>query len=143
MDHHCPWVANCIGFRNYKYFMNMLIYTSLATLIISSTSAPVLVAALKSDEINSMVAYYIITSYLLTSSLCFVITGFLCFHLWLVLKQYTTIEFCEKKANHDIVYKKSPYNLNYCDNFKTVMGDNILFWFLPICKNSDGLTLVF
>ena len=26
MDHHCPFINNCIGFYNYKYFMCMLVY---------------------------------------------------------------------------------------------------------------------
>lgn len=28
MDHHCNWMYNCIGLKNYKYFLVFLIYAS-------------------------------------------------------------------------------------------------------------------
>lgn len=70
MDHHCPWVANCVGFYNYKFFLNMLFHTAMTTLVVLTTSYPIVPAVLASEKTNQMVAYYIMTSYILDVALC-------------------------------------------------------------------------
>ena len=69
----------------------------------------------------------------------FIITFFLLFHLWLISKQFTTIEYCEKRTKSGGVFaEKSPYDLGCYQNFKTILGSNMLLWFFPVNRELKG-----
>lgn len=90
--------------------MNMLLYTSLSCLLIVFSSYELVATVLQREDLDYRVAFFIVTAYVLACVFGFLITGFYFFHLWLILNQYTTIEFCEKKGNDDLFKRSSPYD---------------------------------
>ena len=59
---------------------------------------------------------------------------FLCYHIYLIGFQYTTIEYFEKRRSKKSQVSKSPYDVGFYKNFKNTLGNNPLVWLIPIGK---------
>mmetsp|Transcript_66782 Transcript_66782/g.149984 ORF Transcript_66782/g.149984 Transcript_66782/m.149984 type:complete len:379 (+) Transcript_66782:143-1279(+) len=140
MDHHCPWIYNCVGFRNHKYFFLLLFYTSIACHIIVWTMLETVRRA-TNPATPFMTMFLVLFGETLASFLGILVTVFFGFHIWLMLKAMTTIEFCEKSMKRTR-YDASAYDRGVLGNIQAVLGDEWMFWLLP-CSAPAGRGLSF
>merc|ERR1719321_1576943 len=141
MDHHCPWIYNCVGFKNHKFFFLLLWFTVLDCHLIAWTMFESVQASVEVDT-PFLTMFLLLFGETLASFLGILVTAFFCFHIWLMFKAMTTIEFCEKSLKK-VGYKDSPYDMGPYGNIVIVLGPYPWLWFFPVAnpaENGDGLT---
>jgi palmitoyltransferase ZDHHC9/14/18 len=97
-DHHCPFVGNCIGGRNKRFFVAYVILTGICSAYLFSTSVAIcIITVMSSEHLNEgLTALLQIPGVLL----CTIITlgstwcmlPFSCFHIFLLCRNRTTKE---------------------------------------------------
>jgi len=72
--------------------------------------------------------------YFLAAIFAVVLIGFTSFHIRLILTNYTTLEYCEKRRENVSTWQVSPYySSSMMYNISLKLGFNYFFlWFIPI-----------
>ncbi|KAL7750619.1 hypothetical protein RI367_003961 [Sorochytrium milnesiophthora] len=128
MDHHCPWLAR---HNNHRYFVLFLVYISLACIVFSIMALP-----LASDVFSPTVRWAhgdvvsrqtFAFAYLMAAVLGCALSGMAAWHVYLVLKGKSQLEFMEHKQLREWLAQQgrtfvNPHDLGWRLNLRVFLN---------------------
>ena len=128
MDHHCPWLNNCVGHFNYRYFFLFLVSLSIGCLvfIIHGTSLFLNEFWYRRSDIewpNELAPVLFILLYCICIAIGIAVFMMACWHGYLIGTGQTTIDYYNNRAKreHTLVTGQvfvNEYDLGTVRNFK-------------------------
>ena len=150
MDHHCPWIGNCVGHGTYGHFLRFTF-----AVVLASGYHLVMVTLRVLDHWNrdwymrrptTTEAVMLVLNYLFCIPTVLMTSFLFLYHCYLLCTNTTSVESWERERVSRqvrrglIPYTSFPFDLGCWPNVTQVLGRRVLLWPLARQPPLDGLT---